>query len=127
MSPSDTATIPNNDNDAAERRRRAVAILAKARAEAMQLGVDPADLGNMFLDEAMLAWLIAEWPERDMRKRLMEAMMDDVKKWYSRARVATGQCDCVQEVHLAGMIEAEALEQGEPPVRLVPLAPRGAA
>ncbi|MEL3892611.1 hypothetical protein V6B08_20200 [Ferrovibrio sp. MS7] len=124
MSPSDTATIPNNDNDAAERRRRAVAILAKARAESMQLGVDPADLGNMFLDEAMLAWLIAEWPERDMRKRLMEAMMDDVKKWYSRARVATGQCDCVQEVHLAGMIEAEALEQGEPPVRLVP---RGAA
>jgi hypothetical protein len=127
MSPSDTATIPNNDNDVAERRRRAVAILAKARAEAMQLGVDPADLGNMFLDEAMLAWLIAEWPERDMRKRLMEAMMDDVKKWYSRARVATGQCDCVQEVHLAGMIEAEALEQGEPPVRLVPLVPRGAA
>ncbi len=88
---------------------QAVRILADARAECVALGVDPDRLGTMLLDEAMLSWLIAGWSERDVRERLLEAMGRDVRQWFGRARVATGQCDCVQEVQLAGQMEAEAL------------------
>ncbi|MGB6105283.1 MAG: hypothetical protein WBF88_15685 [Pusillimonas sp.] len=95
----------------AEAVSEAVAILAEARSRCAQLGVAPAQLGDLFLDEAMLAWLLGDWDERAVRKRLMEAMSEDVRKWYARVKLATGQCDCVPEVHLSGLLEMEALER----------------
>lgn len=120
MCPFETDTANETDTPGAERSeavprddptRAAIAILARARAQCAALGVAPDELGNLLLDEAMLAWLMGERSERDVRKRLMEAMSEDVRKWYSRARVATGQCDCVQEVHLAGLLEAETMDR----------------
>ncbi|MEK7945624.1 hypothetical protein WKR98_12780 [Pigmentiphaga sp. YJ18] len=95
---------------------RAVQILSDARRRCLELGITSEDLGGLLLDEAMLAWLISDWSERDVRRKLMEAMGQDVKMWYARARVATGQCDCVQEVHLAGLLEMEEAGQQRPPI-----------
>lgn len=99
--------------------QQATQILAQARAQCVALGIEADRLGTLLLDEAMLAWLMAGWPERDVRERLLEAMGRDVRQWYGRARVATGQCDCVQEVQLAGQIEAEAMDEA---VRNAPIA-----
>lgn len=102
----------NSDSTLApQTRSEAVTILAEARSRCAQLGVTPKQLGDMFLDEAMLAWLMADHDERAVRKRLMEAMSEDVRKWYARVKLATGQCDCVPEVHLSGLLEMETLQQ----------------
>ncbi|MBN9472461.1 MAG: hypothetical protein J0H72_00340 [Burkholderiales bacterium] len=100
----------------------AVEILSDARRRCLELGITSEQLGGLLLDEAMLAWLMSEWSERDVRRKLMEAMGQDVKTWYARARVATGQCDCVQEVHLAGLLEMEEADNPRPPVLQGPAA-----
>ena len=110
MSPSETAT---QAQPGVEARQNAIAALARARAECLASGISPEQLTDLLLDEAMLAWLVADWPERKVRERLMRAVSEDVRNWFARARVATGQCDCVQEVHLAALLESEA--QNRPP------------
>ncbi len=100
----------------------AVAILSDARRRCLELDITSEQLGGLLLDEAMLAWLMSDWSERDVRRKLMEAMGQDVKTWYARARVATGQCDCVQEVHLAGLLEMEEADNPRPPVLQGPAA-----
>lgn len=112
MSQPDTTV---NSTLAPETLSKVIAILAEARSRCAQLGVAPAQLGDLFLDEAMLAWLLGEWDERAVRKRLMEAMSEDVRKWYARVKLATGQCDCVPEVHLSGLLEMETLEGAPSP------------
>lgn len=107
---------PGRDNRPASGAAGAVEILSDARRRCLELGITSEQLGGLLLDEAMLAWLMSEWSERDVRRRLMEAMGQDVKTWYARARVATGQCDCVQEVHLAGLLEMEEADNPRPPI-----------
>lgn len=108
------------ENEGQDDRNMALAVqaIAKARAECASLGLEPERMAELFLDESILAWMVADWNEKNIRDRLMSAISDDVKKWFARARVATGQCDCVQEVHFDALFELETLRQdGEPFVR----------
>lgn len=109
MSPSDTPP-PAAQASPGEAIAASVAALARARAECLATGISAEQFSDLLLEEAMLAWLVADWPERKVRERLMRALTEEVKAWFARARVATGQCDCVQEVHLAALVEAEGMQ-----------------
>ena len=86
--------------------------IAQARARCLALGVSPETLAEAFIEEALLAWMMAELSEHDIHTRLTEVMRKDVREWFYRARTATGQCDCVREVHFAALEELSATRSG---------------
>lgn len=104
-------TISLSDDDRGEGNttapgRSPIEILARARAECLALGIAPAELGNLLLDEAALSWLMADLDENDVKSRLRRVFQHDMRIWMARAHRAAGQCDCVREVHFAGIFEA---------------------
>jgi hypothetical protein len=86
-------------------RGESVKAIARARAECFESGLSPEAIGTLFVQEALLAWMIEGLSEHQIHERLTAAMRGDLREWFYRARVATGQCDCVREVHLAARDE----------------------
>jgi hypothetical protein len=43
--------------------------------------------------------------EHQIHERITAALRVDLREWFFRAHLATGQCDCVREVHFAAREE----------------------
>ncbi|MBK8324227.1 MAG: hypothetical protein IPL06_16255 [Betaproteobacteria bacterium] len=93
-------------------RTQGVEILAAARARCIDGGLEPSALGNLFMQEALLAWMVDGMTEHDIHVRIRELVRKDLRAWFYNARLATGQCDCVREVHFDGMEELKGLFSG---------------
>lgn len=107
---------------------QAVRAVARARADCLALGLAPAELARLLVEEAALAWMVAGLDEREIRDRLDAVVSGSVKPWLARLRHRSGLCDCVAEVHFAALCEAarggdDAAPDGEPaaPREAVPL------
>lgn len=86
-----------------------VEILASARAQCIDAGLEPAALGTLFMQEALLAWMVDGMTEHEIHTRIRDLVRKDLRSWFYNARLATGQCDCVREVHFEGMEELKGL------------------
>lgn len=85
---------------------QAVLILARARAECVALGLDPLRLGELFLEEASLAWLVGGLDDAQVRARLDVLVDRSVRPWLAQLRHRAGVCDCVAEVHFEALCAA---------------------
>jgi hypothetical protein len=90
------------------RSAEAVKAIARARAECFESGLSPEAIGTLFAQEALLAWMIEGMSERQIHERITAALRVDLREWFFRAHLATGQCDCVREVHFASREEQAA-------------------
>ena len=86
-----------------------VEILAAARSQCIAAGMEPAALGTLFMQEALLAWMVDGMTEHEIHTRIRDLVRKDLRSWFYNARLATGQCDCVREVHFEGMEELKGL------------------
>ena len=84
----------------------AVAVLATARGACLELGVAPRDLARMFLDEAILAYLVDGMDDASIREELEAAVATRATPWLGQLRQKSGMCDCVAEVHFEAECEA---------------------
>jgi hypothetical protein len=83
--------------------------IAGLRAECLESGIEPAVLGDLLVEEALLAWMMHGLSEQQIHQRATEKLRRDLREWFFRARAVTGQCDCVREVHMNGMVELKQL------------------
>ena len=106
------SAIPSEPPHAHERCADAVMVLAQARAACLALGVTPQELARLFLDEAMLAFLIEGLDDASIRDQLDAAVTARATPWLGRLRQKSGMCDCVAEVHFDAACEARAAASG---------------
>lgn len=95
---------PSTSDDTA--REAATAIVARARAECVRLGLSPAAFAQLLLDEAVLALIIDGHDEAAIRAALARTVDATAIPWLAQLRHKAGMCDCVAEVHLAAIGEA---------------------
>jgi len=96
-------------------REECVKRIAGLRAECLQAGIEPAVLGDLLVEEALLAWMMSGLSEQEINQRATEKLRRDLREWFFRARTVTGQCDCVREVHMNGMLELKNLLRARTP------------
>jgi hypothetical protein len=101
-----------NGHEVGDAAVRAARELAGTRSRCLELGLEPEALAKLFAQEALLAWMMAGLSEHQIHERLTDLMRRDLREWFYLARMATGQCDCVREVHIAGLEELKALPHG---------------
>ncbi len=90
-------------------REACVQRIAALRAECAGTGISPEVLGDLFMEEALLAWMMEGLDEKAIHARTTAKLRQELREWFFRARTVTGQCDCVREVHMNGMVELKSL------------------
>jgi hypothetical protein len=72
-------------------------VVAKARAECMQLGLTPRQLADLILPEALLAMMVDGMTQEEVEDAFREFADDEITAWFFRVKRVTGFCDCARE------------------------------
>ncbi|NQU58414.1 MAG: hypothetical protein HQ513_14365 [Rhodospirillales bacterium] len=75
----------------------ATLIVAKARAECMQLGLTPRQFADLILPEALLAMMVHDMTQEEVEDAFQEFARDEIAAWFFQVKRATGFCDCARE------------------------------
>ncbi|MGE0653453.1 MAG: hypothetical protein AB7P12_17175 [Alphaproteobacteria bacterium] len=89
-----THEFPAASPDIAEKATR---LIAEARVQCVQLGLDPQQFAELLLPEALLAMMIGGLQQEEVEAVFDRFRQTEIPAWFLQVKRTVGYCDCERE------------------------------